>query len=127
MKKFLALLMALVMVLSMAACGASEAPAAEAPAAEAEAPAAEAQKIQVAAIETAYGSEIWQNVTAAFTETTGIEVELITDKNLEDVISASMQGGEYPDVIHLATGRPAGLTEQFIKDQAILRSPTFSP
>lgn len=119
MKKFLALLMALVMVLSMAACGASEAPAAEAPAAEAEAPAAEAQKIQVAAIETAYGSEIWQNVTAAFTETTGIEVELITDKNLEDVISASMQGGEYPDVIHLATGRPAGLTEQFIKDQAI--------
>ena len=120
MKKFLALLMALVMVLSMAACGASEAPAAEAPAAEAEAPAAEAQKIQVAAIETAYGSEIWQNVTAAFTETTGIEVELITDKNLEEVISASMQGGDYPDVIHLATGRPAGLTEQFIKDQAIV-------
>ncbi len=123
MKKFLALLMALVMVLSMAACGASEAPAAEAPAAEsaeAEAPAAAAQKIQVAAIETAYGSEIWQNVTAAFTETTGIEVELITDKNLEDVISASMQGGDYPDVIHLATGRPAGLTEQFIKDQAIV-------
>ncbi len=121
MKKFLALALALVMLLGMAACGTTaEAPAAEAPAAEAEAPAAEAQKIQVAAIETAYGSEIWQNVTAAFTETTGIEVELITDKNLEDVISASMQGGEYPDVIHLATGRPAGLTEQFIKDKAIV-------
>lgn len=31
-----------------------------------------------------------------------------------------MQGGEFPDVIHLATGREAGLTEQFIKDHNIL-------
>ena len=30
-----------------------------------------------------------------------------------------MQGGTYPDVIHLATGREAGLTEQFIKDNLI--------
>ena len=122
MKKFIALLLALVMAFSLAACGASSAPAAEAPAAEAAeaAPAAETETIQVAAIETAYGSEVWQNVAAAFTEATGINVDLITDKNLEEVISASMQGGDYPDVIHLATGRPAGLTEQFIKDQAIV-------
>ncbi len=75
--------------------------------------------IQVAAIETAYGSEMWKAVCDAFTAETGIKVELITDKNLEDVISASMQGGEYPDVVHLATGRDAGLTEQFIKDKNI--------
>jgi N-acetylglucosamine transport system substrate-binding protein len=30
-----------------------------------------------------------------------------------------MQGGEYPDVIHLATGREAALTEQFIKGHMI--------
>ena len=30
-----------------------------------------------------------------------------------------MQGGEYPDVIHLATGREAALTEQFIKGNMI--------
>ena len=30
-----------------------------------------------------------------------------------------MQGGDYPDVIHLATGREAGLTEQFINDKLI--------
>ena len=40
MKKLIALLLALAMVLSLAACGASEAPAAEAP--KADAPAAEA-------------------------------------------------------------------------------------
>lgn len=75
--------------------------------------------ISVAAIETAYGSEMWQQVADAFTAETGIAVELTTDKNLEDVIGPSMQGGEYPDVIHLATGREAALTEQFIKDNNI--------
>lgn len=103
---------------------AEEAPA-EAPAEEtpAEAPAEEAPAsdvtISVAAIETAYGSAMWQEVADAFTATTGIKVELTTDKNLEDVIGPSMQGGEYPDVVHLATGRPAGLTEQFIKSNLI--------
>ena len=55
----------------------------------------------------------------AFTEQTGIKVELTTDKNLEEVIGPSMQGGDYPDVIHLATGREAALTEQFIKGNLI--------
>ena len=75
--------------------------------------------IQVAAIETSYGTEVWQQVAEAFTAQTGINVELVTDKKLEDVIGPAMQGGEYPDVIHLAVGREAGLTEQFIKDKNI--------
>ena len=107
MKKFLSILLAVVMVMSMlSACGA---PAGN----------DEPTSIKVAAIETAYGKEIWENVAKAFTEATGIEVVLTTDANLEDVISGSMQGGDYPDVVHLATGRPAGLTEQFIKDEAL--------
>lgn len=75
--------------------------------------------LKVAAIETAYGSEMWVKVCEAFTDQTGIRVELTTDKNLEDVISGPMQNGEYPDVVHLATGRPAGLTEQMIKQNAL--------
>lgn len=75
--------------------------------------------ISVAAIETAYGSEMWTKVCEEFTALTGIQIDLITDKNLEDVIGPSMQGGEYPDVIHLATGREAALTEQFIKGNLI--------
>ena len=62
---------------------------------------------------------MWQEVCDAFTAETGIEVELIVDKALEDVIGPSMQGGDFPDVIHLATGREKGLTEQFIKDRNI--------
>ena len=79
----------------------------------------ETTTIQVAAIETAYGADMWKEVADAFTAETGIEVDLITDKKLEDVIGPSMQGGEYPDVIHLATGREAALTEQFIKGNMI--------
>ena len=75
--------------------------------------------LDVAAIETAYGADMWQEVADAFTAETGIAVELTTDKVLEDVIGPSMQGGEYPDVIHLATGREAALTEQFIKGNMI--------
>ena len=113
MKKIIALLLAFVMVLGMTACAGTNTDATQPQEDLA------GTTIKVAAIETAYGAQIWADVAAAFTAETGIEVQLTTDKNLEDVISASMQGGEYPDVIHLATGRPAGLTEQFIKDKAI--------
>lgn len=121
MKKTIAMLLVLVLAFGMlAGCGSkapAEAPAAPAaPAEKAETPAAE---ISVAAIETAYGAEMWQKVAEAFTAETGIKVNLTTDKNLEDVIGPAMQGGEFPDVIHLATGREAGLTEQFIKDKNI--------
>lgn len=58
-------------------------------------------------------------MTAAFTELTGIPVDLITAKNLEDVITASMKAGDYPDVVHLATGRPAALTETLIKENLL--------
>jgi N-acetylglucosamine transport system substrate-binding protein len=100
---------------------ATSAPAGEASATEA--PATEAPQqdvtIKVAAIETAYGVDMWAKVTEAFTAKTGIKVELTTDKSLEDVIGAQMKAGDYPDVIHLATGRPAGLTETLIKENGL--------
>ena len=80
---------------------------------------AEATTITVAAFEGGYGADLWKEVTAAYTEETGVNVTLIIDKELENVIGPSMQGGQFPDVIHLATGRAAGLTEQFIKDNLI--------
>ena len=118
MKKIIALLLALVLALSLVACGAAPAAPAAPEAPKTDAPAetpAEPVTIKVAAIETAYGSQVWVDVAAAFEAETGIKVELTTDKNLEDVLTGPMQNGEYPDVVHLATGRPAGLTEQLIK------------
>ena len=92
-KKLLSALLSVAMVASLlVGCGAkTEAPAAteEAVVEEAateEAAPAEDVTISVAAIETAYGSDIWVQVAEAFTAETGIKVDLTTDKNLEDVI-----------------------------------------
>ena len=123
LKKLLALALALVMVFALAACGEDPAPAGTGDPAPAESGSGEpAPTIKVAALESAYEETypgMWQEVCDAFTAQTGIAVELTVERNLEDVIGASMQGGDYPDVIHLATGREAGLTEQFINDKLI--------
>ena len=122
LKKLLALALALVMVFALAACGGDPAPAGSGDPAPAESGAGETTTIKVAALESAYEETypgMWQEVCDAFTAQTGIAVELTVERNLEDVIGASMQGGDYPDVIHLATGREAGLTEQFINDKLI--------
>ena len=126
MKKLLALVLVFMLALGvLSACGTPAADTSTPPAEDSTTPddggdvVEPAGSIKVAAIETAYGTQMWTDVCAAFAEATGIEVELVTDKNLEDVIGPAMQGGEYPDVIHLATGREAGLTEQFIKDKNI--------
>ncbi len=123
LKKLLALALALVMVFALAACGGDPAPAGSGDPAPAESGSGEpAGTIKVAALESAYEETypgMWQEVCDAFTAQTGIAVELTVERNLEDVIGASMQGGDYPDVIHLATGREAGLTEQFINDKLI--------
>ena len=123
MKKIIALVLALVMVMGLVACGSkpveTTAPQSGNDAPETTAPVAEAVTIKVAAIETAYGSQVWADVAAAFEAETGIKVELTTDQNLEDILSGPMQNGEFPDVVHLAVGRDAGLPEQLIKANAL--------
>ena len=124
MKKIIALLLAAMMVIGVfAACGGdADANQGLVGNADATTESTEANKdvvLKVAAIETAYGSEVWQEVCDAFTAQTGIKVELTTDKNLEDVLTGPMQNGEFPDVVHLATGRPAALTEQMVKSNGL--------
>ncbi|WP_300603495.1 carbohydrate ABC transporter substrate-binding protein [uncultured Oscillibacter sp.] len=130
MKKFFSLLLTLALVLSLAACGGgnggSDAGTTTPPPADSgdtqTPPPAEDVTITVAALASGYEEAypgMWQEVCDAFTAETGVKVNLICDKNLEDVIGPSMQGGDFPDVIHLATGREKGLTEQFIKDRNI--------
>lgn len=78
------------------------------------------QTLKVAVIETAYGADMWKEIAAAFEKAnSGVKVELTVDKNLEDVISPKMKSGDYPDVVHLAVGRTAALTETMTKDNAI--------
>ena len=83
-------------------------------------PAAE-QTLKVAAFEGGYGADMWSEVVAAFEAShPGVTVELTIDKKIEDVISPGMKAGDYTDVVHLATGREAALTETLTKEKALL-------
>lgn len=125
MKKALSMILAAGMLLTaLAGCGStsSSAPAGSAPAGSGSA-AAEGdyagQTLKVAAIETAYGTQMWEDVVAAFEAKTGATVELTMDKNLEDVIDPSMKAGDFPDVVHLALGREKAMPETLIKEDAL--------
>ena len=131
-KKVLSLVLAAAMTLSLVACGSSKeeenntpAPESSAPAdngsEEAKEPAAGEQTLKVAAVETAYGAQMWQDVCAAFEKANpGVKVELTIDKKLEDIITPAMKAGDYPDVIMRAVGAESALTETFIKDNNVV-------
>ncbi len=124
MKKFFAFALTLALSVSMlAACGgstSSSTPATDGSASTSSASGDYAgQTLKVAAIETAYGTEMWEKVAAAFEEKTGATVELTMDKNLEDVIDPQMKAGEFYDVVHLAAGREKALPETMLKENAI--------
>ncbi|MBE6587824.1 MAG: carbohydrate ABC transporter substrate-binding protein [Ruminococcaceae bacterium] len=76
--------------------------------------------LKVAVLESAYGSEMWEKICKGFEKLHGdIKIELTAEKNLEDVIGSKMKSGDWPDYVHLATGREAGLTETLIKEEAL--------
>lgn len=123
MKKILSLAVTAALTLSLAACGSnsgnssSPAPTDSSNTPANSTPSTETRTLKLAALETAYGADVWKEVTAAFEKVTpGVKVETTIDKSIEDVIGPGMKSGEFPDVIHLATGQLKGLTETFVKD-----------
>ena len=125
MKKLIAMLLALAMVLGLAACGGSSEPAAEAPAAEApatEAPAVEEPAAEEPAAEepAAAGSvyylnfkpeqdEAWQALAAAYTAETGVPVTVLTAASgtYEETLMAEMGKSEAPTLFQV--NGPVGL------------------
>ncbi len=120
MKKLIAMLLALAMVLGLAACGGSSEPAAEAPAAEA--PATEAPAVEEPAAEepAAAGSvyylnfkpeqdEAWQALAAAYTAETGVPVTVLTAASgtYEETLMAEMGKSEAPTLFQV--NGPVGL------------------
>ena len=117
MKKFLALLLALVMVFALAACGESDAPASDAPASEApasDAPASEAPA-DGAAGSVYYlnfkpeADAAWQELAALYTEQTGVPVKVVTAASGEysSTLTAEMDKSDMPTLFQC--GNQAGL------------------
>ncbi|MBQ4901886.1 carbohydrate ABC transporter substrate-binding protein [Paenibacillus sp. Marseille-P2973] len=122
MKKILSLAITAALTLSLAACGNSSENASGTTTDSSNTKTnststTETRTLKLAALETAYGADVWKEITAAFEKATpGVKVETTIDKNIEDVIGPGMKSGDFPDVIHLAVGQQKGLTETFVKD-----------
>ena len=111
MKKLIALLLALTMVLALAACGGSAAPAAtEAPKTEApaaEAPAAAAGKVEVKMIAAQYGNETaawWADFVAKFNaanEDINLIVDVVSWNDIYTVVNTQIANGEAPDLLNI--------------------------
>lgn len=80
----------------------------------------EEKVLKIAALEGGRGVAHWEKLVENFEKShEGVKVELTTASNLEEVIRPQIQGGNIPDLIYLATGRPEALTETFINEQAL--------
>ena len=117
MKKLIAMLLALVMVLGLAACGGSSAPAATqapaaadaAPATEAAAPAAEGRVYYLNFKPEADAA--WQELAATYTAQTGVEVKVVTAAggNYSDTLNAEMAKSDAPTLFQC--GNAQGLVD----------------
>ncbi|MFB1050901.1 carbohydrate ABC transporter substrate-binding protein [Paraliobacillus sp. JSM ZJ581] len=117
LKKLLLTITLLVFSLVLAACGGTDDNE------EAETPSDEGSEkvtLKVAALESAYGAEMWDKIADAYEAVNeNVTVELTVEKNLEEVVRPNLQAGEYPDIFLLATGREEGLTDTLIKENGL--------
>ena len=119
MKKLIAMLLALVMVLGLAACGGSSAPAAtEAPATQAPAAEAPATEAAPAAAGRVYylnfkpeADATMQELAALYTEQTGVPVKVVTAASgtYSDTLTAEMGKSEAPTIFNI--GNMSGLKD----------------
>lgn len=119
-KKIISLLsVGLLTILNLVGCGGKVTDSAVEPT-EADVKPIEDQVLKVAALESAYGAYVWEEIVVAFENANpGVKVELTIDKKLESVISPNMKAGEYPDIVHLAVGREDALTETLTKEKGL--------
>ena len=119
MKKLIAMLLALVMVLGLSACGGSSAPAAtEAPATQAPAAEAPATEAAPAAAGRVYylnfkpeADATMQELAALYTEQTGVPVKVVTAASgtYSDTLTAEMAKSEAPTIFNI--GNMSGLKD----------------
>ena len=119
MKKLIAMLLALVMVLGLAACGGSSAPAAtEAPATQAPAAEAPATEAAPAAAGRVYylnfkpeADATMQELAALYTEQTGVPVKVVTAASgtYSDTLTAEIAKSEAPTIFNI--GNMSGLKD----------------
>lgn len=125
MKKILALLMSITMVVGLAACGQKaedETPAPGGNETPVEEPGKTEEKVlKIAGLDGGYGKEHWIAVAEKFeANNPGVKVELTLEKNIEDVLRPQIQAMNVPDLMYISVGREGMMTETLIKENAVM-------
>jgi N-acetylglucosamine transport system substrate-binding protein len=136
MKKLLSILLATVLVFSLAACGnntpaptpaPAPAPAAEEPAVEpapAPEPAPEADadpgELNLAIFEGGAGPDFWLGAAAQFEALTGITVNMTISPDIGDIIRPQIVAGDVPDFMNLNTNDQTGITLAMQNENALM-------
>ena len=106
MKKIIAMLLALVMVFALCACGQTAAPAASTAPAASAAPASEAPAVKGSVYYLNFkpeADEAWQKLAASYTEQTGVPVKVVTAAagTYEETLTAEMDKSEAPTMFQV--------------------------
>ena len=106
MKKIIAMLLALVMVFALCACGQTAAPAASTAPAASAAPASEAPAAKGSVYYLNFkpeADEAWQKLAASYTEQTGVPVKVVTAAagTYEETLTAEMDKSEAPTMFQV--------------------------
>lgn len=119
MKRFLALVMVICLMFSLAACSSNT----DAPADDNSKEGGEVEErvLKIAGLDGGYGTEHWEELAAKFEEDNpGVKVELTLEKNIAEILRPQIQAQDYPDLIYLAVGSAGNLTDTLIKEEALL-------
>ncbi len=82
--------------------------------------ASQKQVLHVAGLKGAYGDAYWLELKKGFEAAyPGTEVQLTIEAQVESTINPQIMAGAGPDVLYLATGREAQLTEMMISSKAL--------
>lgn len=109
------------LALSLVACGTDDAEEVDTDTdVDTEEPTEEKVTLNVAALESGYGEDMWHEIKDAYeTANENVELELTLAANLEEVIRPNMQAGDYPDVVLLSVSREEALPETLIKEDGL--------
>lgn len=78
------------------------------------------EKLVIYGLDGGYGTEGWEKVVEAFKEETGIDVELVLEKNIAEVLRPKFQADEAPDLVYLGVGSEGGVTDTLITENALV-------
>lgn len=108
------------LALSLVACGTNDDAAEEETDTDAEETTEEKVVLDVAALESGYGADMWEEIKESYEAANeNVELELTLAANLEEVIRPNMQAGDYPDVVLLSVSREEALPETLIKEDGL--------